>query len=389
MKRVVAEQTGHLKSAANAEKNDAAVVDPTFSAAVIRWQKQHGRHKLPWQNTRDAYWVWLSEIMLQQTQVAAVIPYYQRFLERFPDVESLAAAPAEEVMAHWSGLGYYSRARNLHRCAQRICEEYGGVFPADTDLLAQLPGIGRSTAAAISAFAYGTRAAILDGNVKRVFCRVFGIEGYPGEKRIEDALWRHAEALLPESGVEAYTQGLMDLGATVCTRNNPACSACPMLRRCVAAATDRVKELPIRKPKKIIPEKHTAMLIVIDRGQVLLEQRPAMGIWGGLLSLPELADPTLEEAATSVALRDAAIANAVARFGMLASCEPLARLTHGFTHFKLHISPFRINLACRLDFVGQSSHVWYDAEKISRAPLPAPVKKLLLEIFSGTAQLNL
>ncbi|OGB27844.1 MAG: A/G-specific adenine glycosylase [Burkholderiales bacterium RIFCSPLOWO2_02_FULL_57_36] len=363
--------------------------DRSFSTAVIRWQKQHGRHKLPWQNTRDAYRVWLSEIMLQQTQVAAVIPYYQRFLERFPDVGSLAAAPADEVMAHWSGLGYYSRARNLHRCAQRICAEYNGVFPADADLLVQLPGIGRSTAAAISAFAYGRRAAILDGNVKRVFCRNFGIDGYPGEKRIEDSLWRHAEALLPERDIEAYTQGLMDLGATLCTRNNPSCPACPMLPRCVAVATDRVKHLPVRKPKKAVPEKHAAMLVVIDRGQVLLEQRPESGIWGGLLSLPELAGPAAEARPAGKALPDMAISNAIARFGTVASCEALQSFTHGFTHFKLHISPFRISLAHRIDFVGEGSHVWYDGERLSRAPLPAPVKKLLLEIFNGTAQLKI
>lgn len=386
MKRVVAGKSGALKVPGKADELELIAIDPGFSAAVIHWQKQHGRHKLPWQNTRDAYRIWLSEIMLQQTQVAAVIPYYLRFLEHFPDVGSLAAAPAEEVMALWSGLGYYSRARNLHRCAQRICTEYGGMFPADPDLLAQLPGIGRSTAAAISAFAYGTRAAILDGNVKRVFCRIFGIEGYPGEKRIEERLWRHAEALLPEREVEAYTQGLMDLGATVCTRNNPACMQCPMLPRCSAVATDRVKLLPVRKPRKTIPEKHAAMLVVIDRGQVLLEQRPATGIWGGLLSLPELAGSLSEpEGASGERYGDMAISNAIARFGTVNTCEPLKPLTHGFTHFKLHMAPFRISLARRLEFAGQSSHVWYDAAKLSRAPLPAPIKKLLLEIFSEAA----
>jgi A/G-specific adenine glycosylase len=386
MKRVVATKSGILKISGSIEQGDVPLVDPGFSAAIIDWQKQHGRHKLPWQNTRDAYRIWLSEIMLQQTQVAAVIPYYQRFLERFPNVESLAAAPAEEVMAYWSGLGYYSRARNLHRCAQRICEEYGGAFPADPELLAQLPGIGRSTAAAISAFAYGTRAAILDGNVKRVFCRVFGIDGYPGEKRVEYKLWQRAEALMPEQGVEAYTQGLMDLGATVCTRNSPACSFCPMRQRCIAAATDRVKELPFRKPKKVMPERHTAMLLVIDRGQILLEQRPSSGIWGGLLSLPELAAALPDEGGFGNAVSDSAIADAVARFGTLVSCEPLARLTHGFTHFKLHISPIRISLASRVDFAGEGGYVWYDAEKIPHAPLPAPVKKLLLEVFNGATQ---
>ncbi|HZX26470.1 MAG TPA: A/G-specific adenine glycosylase, partial [Telluria sp.] len=227
--------------------------DPEFSAAVIAWQRAHGRHTLPWQNTRDAYRVWLSEIMLQQTQVAAVLGYYARFLERFPDVFELARAPSEDVMAHWSGLGYYTRARNLHACAKRVVEEYGGVFPADPALLAQLPGIGRSTAAAIAAFSYGARAAILDGNVKRVFARVFGIDAYPGEKKVEDALWARAEALLPADGIESYTQGLMDLGATLCTRGTPACERCPLAQRCVALATGRTAELPVRKPKKAVP----------------------------------------------------------------------------------------------------------------------------------------
>ncbi|MES2537733.1 MAG: A/G-specific adenine glycosylase [Pseudomonadota bacterium] len=363
----------------------ASEADPTFSEDVIHWQKQHGRHALPWQNTRDAYRIWLSEIMLQQTQVTAVIPYYQRFLERFPDVVSLAAAPAEEVMAHWSGLGYYSRARNLHRCAQRVCAEYGGIFPADPELLADLPGIGRSTAAAISAFAYGTRAAILDGNVKRVFCRIFGIEGYPGEKRVEEVLWRRAEALMPTEGVEAYTQGLMDLGATLCTRGRPSCQRCPMAQRCVAFATGRVDQLPVRKPKKAIPERHTAMLVIVDRNQVLLEQRPDMGIWGGLLSLPELDRlGTAVDAGMGRSSLEALIGPAIAPFGPLAECERLQPFSHGFTHFKLHVVPYRITLARRLAMAGQASHVWYDLDRLAQAPLPAPVKKLLLAMFSET-----
>ncbi|MDB5763763.1 MAG: mutY [Herminiimonas sp.] len=355
---------------------------PAFSALVVKWQKQHGRHALPWQNTRDAYRIWLSEIMLQQTQVAAVIPYYQRFLLRFPDIASLAAAPAEDVMAHWSGLGYYSRARNLHRCAQRICTEYGGIFPADTSLLADLPGIGRSTAAAISAFAYSTRAAILDGNVKRVFCRVFGIDGYPGEKKVEEVLWRRAEALMPSDEVEAYTQGLMDLGATLCTRSRPSCAACPLAQCCTAFATDRVEQLPVRKPKKTIPEKHAAMLVIADRNQVLLEQRPDIGIWGGLLSLPELdrlAGGT--EDGSDTAPLETVIARAIAPFGRLASYERLQPFSHGFTHFKLHVSPYRITIASRLDLAGQINHVWYDIDRLAQAPLPAPVKKLLLAVF--------
>ncbi len=199
--------------------------DPAFSQDLIAWQKQHGRHQLPWQQTRDAYRIWLSEIMLQQTQVTTVIPYYHRFLQQFPTVRALAAAPVDQVMSMWAGLGYYTRARNLHRCAQAIVQQHGGVFPADVKSLAALPGIGLSTAAAITAFAYGTRAAILDGNVKRVLCRVFGIEGFPGQLAVERQLWQLAASLLPEGDIEAYTQGLMDLGATVCTRGRPKCEA--------------------------------------------------------------------------------------------------------------------------------------------------------------------
>ncbi|HJV87976.1 MAG TPA: A/G-specific adenine glycosylase [Noviherbaspirillum sp.] len=354
--------------------------DPGFSEAVIRWQKQHGRHALPWQNTRDAYRIWLSEIMLQQTQVTAVIPYYQRFLARFPDVASLAAAASEEVMSCWSGLGYYTRARNLHRCAQKVVAEHGGEFPSDPEALAALPGIGRSTAAAIAAFAYGVRAAILDGNVKRVFCRVFGVEGFPGSKPVEDALWRRAVALLPAQGIEAYTQGLMDLGATLCTRSGPSCAKCPLSERCVALATDRVQALPARKPKKVIPEKTTAMLVVTEQDHVLLEQRPGSGIWGGLLSLPEVDAPAGQM--TGEALGEC-VANKVASFGAVASCEPLQPFTHVFTHFRLHVSPYRIRLAHRAQHVAEAGHVWYHAAQLQDAPLPAPVKKLLLAVFRG------
>jgi A/G-specific adenine glycosylase len=354
--------------------------DSTFSEAVIGWQKQHGRHALPWQNTRDAYRIWLSEIMLQQTQVAAVIPYYERFLARFPDVHALAAAPAEDVMAHWSGLGYYTRARNLHRCAQRVCEEYGGRFPSDPGLLAGLPGIGRSTAAAISAFAYGTRAAILDGNVKRVFCRIFGIDGYPGEKKIENDLWLRAEALLPEREMERYTQGLMDLGATLCVRSRPDCAACPFSQRCVAHLSGRTAQLPARKAKKRVPERHAAMLVVTDGDRVLLEQRPPSGIWGGLLSLPELDAVPPDEIGR-------AATEAVARFGSLETCEKLQPFSHGFTHFKLHVSPYRVRLVRRHELVEQPNSVWYEIGRLANAPLPAPVKKLLLAVFSEVPDL--
>lgn len=354
--------------------------DPAFSATVIAWQKQHGRHALPWQNTRDAYRIWLSEIMLQQTQVVAVIPYYLRFLARFPDVASLAAAPVEEVMAHWSGLGYYTRARNLHRCAQQVVDLHGATFPADPALLEQLPGIGRSTAAAIAAFSHGARAAILDGNVKRVFARVFGIEGYPGEKKVEDALWLRAEALLPQNDMASYTQGLMDLGATLCTRSRPACPRCPLAPRCEAFNTLRTAELPVRKPKKAVPQKHAAMLVVEHDGHVLLQQRPGSGIWGGLLSLPEVGGfaPLEGTAAAIPALGEDALLQAVMAYGVPESSERLPVLTHGFTHFKLHIIPYRVRLARRLPLAAQDGHVWLATDRLADAPLPAPVKKLLL-----------
>ena len=357
--------------------------DPGFSKAVIDWQKAHGRHALPWQNTRDAYRIWLSEIMLQQTQVTAVLGYYARFLGRFPTVQALAEAPLDDVMAHWSGLGYYTRARNLHACARRVVADYGGVFPSDPALLAGLPGIGRSTAAAIAAFSSGARAAILDGNVKRVFARVFGVDQYPGLKPVEDALWKRAEALLPEGpegGIEAYTQGLMDLGATLCTRGKPDCGRCPLQARCVAHATDRTAVLPVPKPKKATPEKRALMLAVVDGGQVLLRQRPASGIWGGLLSLPEYDGHVAVDEAETI---DAGLlANAAGEFGEVVEAEPLLPLVHGFTHYRLHIQPYRIALAQRAET--PAGHVWWDLDKILDAPLPAPIKKLLDQLGQPT-----
>ena len=360
--------------------------DLSFSQAVVDWQRAHGRHTLPWQNTRDAYRVWLSEIMLQQTQVAAVLGYYARFLERFPSVQALADAPAEDVMAHWSGLGYYTRARNLHAAARRVVHDYDGVFPSDPALLAELPGIGRSTAAAIAAFSGGVRAAIMDGNVKRVFARVFGIDAYPGIKPVEDALWRRAEALLPETrdnpgAIEAYTQCLMDLGATLCTRARPDCGRCPLQQRCVAFATGRTAELPVRKPKKSTPEKRTAMLVILSQGQVLLEQRAQTGIWGGLLSLPEVGGHVpMDDAAAPLCTAD--VAAAAGAFGALDEVRALRPLVHGFTHYKLHIAPFAVTLAARAET--DARHQWWDMAQIGAAPLPAPVKKLLLDLAQPT-----
>jgi A/G-specific adenine glycosylase len=348
--------------------------DTSFADALIDWQKQHGRHKLPWQGTRDAYRIWLSEIMLQQTQVATVIPYYARFLNSFPDVAALAAAPTETVMAHWSGLGYYTRARNLHRCAQQVVSNHAGRFPSDPETLASLPGIGKSTAAAIAAFAYGARAAILDGNVKRVFCRVFGVEGFPGQAAVEKHLWQRAEAMLPEREIEAYTQGLMDLGATLCTRTRPACDRCPMQSRCIAHASGRTSELPARKPKKAIPEKSTVMLVVVHKGEILMEQRPPEGIWGGLLSLPELNRLSSENSDVDL---DEQLALALSSFGDIDEIMMLSSFVHGFTHYRLSVMPVHVTLRQRYVMAAQSDYQWRALAQISEAALPSPVRKLL------------
>lgn len=344
-----------------------------FAERLIAWQRRHGRHDLPWQNTRDPYRIWLSEIMLQQTQVATVIPYYARFLSRFPDVAALAAANVDDVMALWAGLGYYTRARNLHRCAQVVVAQHGGEFPASPDALATLPGIGRSTAAAIASFAFGARATILDGNVKRVLARIFGIDGFPGDKRVETAMWALAETLMPgadasSAQVSAYTQGLMDLGATLCVRGKPDCAHCPFAAECVANLTGRQRELPVARPKKTIPTRRTWMLILRDGPAVLLERRPPTGIWGGLWSLPEAAD----EAALAVRAGELGAANALAR---------LAPLAHTFTHFKLDIEPRVADYDMRAPQgareLRDEESAWVPLDELDAYGVPAPVRKLL------------
>ena len=333
-----------------------------FSRRLIEWQKHHGRHGLPWQQTRDPYAVWLSEIMLQQTQVASVIPYYQRFIARFPDIAALAAASQDEVLAHWSGLGYYARGRNLHRAAQLVVAQHGGVFPSDPEWVVALPGIGRSTAAAILAFSFGQRRAILDGNVKRVLARCFGIAGYPGAKAVENRLWQQAEALLPESGIETYTQALMDLGATLCTRK-PSCAACPLGSGCVAYNEKRVAELPEPKPRKPLPQKETAMLILLRQGEVYLEKRPPTGIWGGMWSLPEA--PVLE-------------ADAPARLGMAGmEGKPLPERQHTFTHFRLRIVPRVFEVTALQPGAREPGGLWLTPADALGAALPKPVREIL------------
>ena len=340
----------------------------TFATRVIAWQRQHGRHDLPWQNTRDAYRIWVSEIMLQQTQVAAVISYYARFLERFPHVAALAEAPQDEVMRYWAGLGYYSRARNLHRAAQIIMAEWGGALPHEPDQLVTLPGIGRSTAAAIAVFAFGARAAILDGNVKRVVARCFGVAGYPGEKKVEEALWERVSGLLPKTGTEAYTQGLMDLGATLCTRNKPDCGTCPLRETCVAHREGRTAELPHRKPKKAIPQRACVMLVLRHGRDVLLEKRPPSGIWGGLWCLPQF--DTEQDAARSTPA-----------FGAdWSKRTSLDVVEHGFTHYHLTIQPISLRVTKRPSQLEEPGRMWLLLEDAQDAALPAPVKKLLTRL---------
>ncbi|MFY9326627.1 MAG: A/G-specific adenine glycosylase [Georgfuchsia sp.] len=336
-----------------------------FARRLIGWHRDHGRHDLPWQNTRDPYRVWLSEIMLQQTQVATVIPYYEKFLARFPTLKALAAVPVEAVMGLWSGLGYYARARNLHACAQTIMREQGGNFPQDPETIAQLPGIGRSTANSIAAFCFGARKPILDGNVKRVLTRQFGIEGFPGQPAVEKQLWALAESLLPRKNVGIYNQAQMDLGSLICTRSRPLCDRCPISTTCVARAGNRVAELPVKKPKRAIPDRDVTLLMLVCDGSVLLELRPPSGIWGGLLSLPELpADADASDYAISM-------------FG----CRPgkwlkLPLLTHAFTHFRLHISTLRAEVKQEPRLMENVSH-WIGLDEIVGAPLPAPIRTLL------------
>ncbi len=337
----------------------------SFAHRLIAWQRTHGRHDLPWQDV-DAYRVWLSEIMLQQTQVATVIPYYLRFIASFPTEQKLADASEDDVLAHWSGLGYYARGRNLHKAARIIAERFNGQFPHQFEDIVELPGIGRSTAAAICALAYHEHRAILDGNVKRVLARYCGIAGWAGEKKVEEKLWQQAEALLPQHDIATYTQALMDMGATVCVRSRPRCAACPVQQDCVAVQTDRVSELPTPRPKKAVPERYAVFLLLMYGNDILLEKRPSSGIWGGLWSLPQFED-------------EAAAQRWFIQSGMeVRSGEKLQSFTHTFTHFKLHISPMQIQLAHKSLRVEQAGQVWLGVGEALGAAIPTPVRKLLL-----------
>ncbi len=340
-----------------------------FAQQVIHWQTRSGRHDLPWQNTRDPYRIWVSEIMLQQTQVSAVIGYYEKFMQRFPDIATLAAASTDDVMQYWAGLGYYARARNLHRAAQIVEADFAGEFPRQYDEVWALPGIGRSTAAAICAFAYGEPRAILDGNVKRVFARHFGVDGDVRSKAIEDAMWEIADREVPKKDIESYTQGLMDLGATLCTRSSPSCLLCPLRTTCVAFNDGRVAELPGRSPKKETPHRQTRMLVMLSASEVLIERRPPTGIWGGLWSLPEVA---LEDDAMAIAKSKYKISMTKGR-----RPRPLPEVEHGFTHYSLTIYPVELAVAKRQTALEEPGRLWLNLADAEGAALPAPVKKIL------------
>ncbi len=325
----------------------------SFAEKLIRWQRRHGRRGLPWQGTRDPYRIWLSEVMLQQTQVATVVPYFERFIRKYPGVEALAAASEDEVLQLWSGLGYYARGRNLHLASQKIAFEHEGEFPDTAEKLAELPGVGRSTAAAVAVFAFGERAAILDGNAKRVLARCFGVE---------KELWPLAERLLPKRGIARYTQALMDLGATLCSRKKPDCAACPVARQCVARKQGRVHELPAPRARKALPLRHISWYVYRHAETVLLERRPSPGIWGGLWCFPEKA---------VVAAR---------------TTKKLASIDHGFTHFRLRIQPFLLEVRSPSGRpIKIKNSLWIDLGDARRAAVPAPVRKLLEELRSTAA----
>ena len=303
--------------------------------------------------------------MLQQTQVATVLPYYARFLERFPTLKDLAAAPVGEVMALWSGLGYYARARNLHACARTVMSQHAGRFPADPEQLRGLPGIGRSTANSIATFCFGARAPILDGNVKRVLTRCFAVEGFPGNAAVEKQLWALAEELMPSKQADVYNQAQMDLGATLCTRSKPRCTACPLAEICLARATHREAELPHRKTRREIPQRQVTLLVLRQENRVLLERRPPAGIWGGLLSLPELPEGKSAKVFTQKSLGC-----------QINGVSPAPTVVHTFTHFRLHISPLICQVVKQAAAM-ESGFEWHCLSDIANVALPAPIKKLL------------
>lgn len=341
----------------------------SFALQLLSWFDQHGRKNLPWQQDINAYRVWVSEIMLQQTQVTTVIPYYERFMQRFPRVTDLAAADQDEVLHLWTGLGYYARARNLHKTAIQVTEQLNGEFPSTQEELEALPGIGRSTAGAIRSIAFKQHAAILDGNVKRVLARHFAVTGWPGETKVAKQLWIHAEALTPAERTADYTQAIMDLGATLCVRSKPLCDLCPVREDCQARITNQINDFPGKKPKKEKPIRQTYMLLIENEaGELLLEQRPTNGLWGGLWSFPECDHDGLEQH--------------TANYDSITQSETLAEFRHTFTHFHLDITPVKIRVRERQG-ITESNQQWYSIQNPEEIGLTRPVTKLLEQLYSG------
>jgi len=338
-----------------------------FAAIILKWSASHGRKDLPWQHNPTSYRVWVSEIMLQQTQVTTVIPYFLRFMEEFPDVTALSVADLDKVLHHWSGLGYYARARNLHQAAAIIRDQFGGEFPSSFADVVNLPGIGRSTAGAILALSRDERQPILDGNVKRVLARYHAVEGWPGRSEVSCTLWAYAEQHTPVENVAAYTQAMMDLGATICTRSNPNCDACPIARHCEAHAFGRETDFPGRRDRKAKPLKKTQMILVHAEETVYLERRPASGIWGGLWSFPEI-DP---QADASTWCEEKLNASPV-------DTQKWQTVRHSFTHYDLDIVPIAVRLQCISGTVADTDdQMWYEFESPQQVGIAAPVTGLL------------
>ncbi len=352
--------------AAEIESAGIATGIAAFAPALLQWFDHAGRKHLPWQQQRTPYRVWVSEIMLQQTQVSTVVPYYQRFMQCFPDVQSLAAAPLDEVLHLWTGLGYYARARNLHRAAQTVCAQHGGEFPATHADMQALPGIGRSTASAILALARHERHAILDGNVKRVLARYFAIAGYPGGQQLEARFWTLAEQCTPSTRIADYTQAIMDLGATLCTRSKPDCARCPVQQHCRGFALNLQAQLPTPKPKVARPLRTAFALVArTPEGAILLEQRPPAGLWGGLWVCPQFESIAELEAWQAAYLRPQHLAS-------------LPVIEHAFTHFDLHLQPLLMTQVAGPPAVADSErYCWYDPQRPARIGLAKPVLDIL------------
>jgi A/G-specific adenine glycosylase len=352
-----------------------------FSARLLDWFARHGRHTLPWQTNPTAYRVWVSEVMLQQTQVATVIPYYERFMARFPAVESLASAPLDEVLHLWTGLGYYARARNLQSCAQALVANHGGEFPSSLDTWMALPGIGRSTAGAILALSSGQRQPILDGNVKRVLARVFGIAGNPGSSAVSAALWAKSDACTPMANVAKYTQAIMDLGATVCTRSRPACTVCPLNADCVAALEGRQAGLPGKKQQRVRPAREATLLIaqIGNNGSiaVFVKRRPASGLWGGLWSPPQFDNE-----------RDALDWCRKEIGDPCSELHALPPIDHAFTHFDLRLNPLSVRCQPKTPVRDGDDRLWYTIATPPRIGLPQPIRRLFERLRANSQGLG-